>query len=139
MANEGESRRNPDEIGSLWLKNGAKGDFLSGEIRTEDGQVIRVVCFRNDRKRSDREPEWRILKSRDNRQGQGGGSQGGRGDDRGGYNQNTERLEPNAQAAQRAADAELRRGGQQGARQPAKQDDLGWGGREPGADDDIGF
>lgn len=32
--------KNPDEIGALWLKSGAKGDYLAGEIGG-----VKVVCF----------------------------------------------------------------------------------------------
>jgi hypothetical protein len=51
-------QRDESEIGSLWIKEGQKGDYMTGEIL---GQ--RVVCFRAN-KRSDKAPDWRVLKSR---------------------------------------------------------------------------
>lgn len=47
-------------IGGLWdstTKNGAI--FLKGNIEF-NGQKIRVVAWRNDRKKNDREPDWRM-------------------------------------------------------------------------------
>lgn len=32
--------KNPDELGALWLKSGAKGEYMTGII---DG--VKVVCF----------------------------------------------------------------------------------------------
>ena len=54
-----ESReRDPNELGALWIKESARGEFLSGTING-----VRVVCFRNDRKTSDKQPDWRVLKA----------------------------------------------------------------------------
>lgn len=52
-----EFQKNPDEIGVLWARTSAKGDYMTGEI---NGQ--KVVCFRAS-KRSDKSPDWRVLKS----------------------------------------------------------------------------
>ena len=51
--------RNPDELGALWLKQSARGDYMTGEIGG-----VKVVCFPNTRKTSDRQPDWRVLKSK---------------------------------------------------------------------------
>ena len=52
--------RNPDELGALWVKRGAKGDYMTGTIGGEA-----VVCFRNDFKEGiEARPDWRVLKSR---------------------------------------------------------------------------
>lgn len=50
--------KNPDEIGALWLKSGAKGDYLTGEIGG-----VKVVCFAVKRT-SEKSPAWRVLKSK---------------------------------------------------------------------------
>jgi uncharacterized protein (DUF736 family) len=54
--------RNPDDIGALWSRSSPRGEYLSGTLKI-DGREIKVVCFRNDRKSSDKAPDWRILKS----------------------------------------------------------------------------
>lgn len=50
--------KNPDELGALWVRSGAKGDFLTGEI---NGQS--VVCFRN-KSDNPKAPAWRVMKSK---------------------------------------------------------------------------
>ncbi len=50
--------KDPDEIGALWIKVGARGEYMTGEIA---GQ--RVVCFRVT-KGGDKSPSWRVLKSK---------------------------------------------------------------------------
>jgi uncharacterized protein (DUF736 family) len=54
-----EHERDPNELGALWVKSSAKGEYMSGMINGEP-----VVCFRNDRKTSDKQPDWRVLKPR---------------------------------------------------------------------------
>lgn len=51
--------KDPSEIGALWLKHGAKGPYLTGTING-----VAVVCFQNTRKTSDKQPEYRVLKSK---------------------------------------------------------------------------
>lgn len=53
-----ETKKNPDELGALWMKTGSKGDFMTGTING-----VNVVCFRNDRKTGN-QPDWRVLKSK---------------------------------------------------------------------------
>lgn len=50
--------KNPDELGALWTKQGAKGEYMTGMV---NGQA--VVCFKNDRKTGN-QPDWRVLKSK---------------------------------------------------------------------------
>ena len=50
--------KDPNEIGALWLKQGAKGPYLAGTVNG-----VAVVCFQNTRKTSDKQPEYRVLKS----------------------------------------------------------------------------
>ena len=51
--------KDPDELGALWLKTGRKGDYMTGEING-----VKVVCFKNGNKRSDKSPDWRVMKSK---------------------------------------------------------------------------
>lgn len=52
--------KDPNEIGALWKKTSAKGTvFLSGVI---DGK--NVVAFENKDKRSEKQPDYRVLLSR---------------------------------------------------------------------------
>lgn len=52
--------QNPDELGALWIKTGAKGEYLTGTI---NGQP--VVVFRNTYKtEGSNQPDWRVLKSK---------------------------------------------------------------------------
>lgn len=57
-----ETRRNPDELGALWLKSGAKGEYMTGDV-TIDGVKVPIVCFRVERG-GELAPTWRILKSK---------------------------------------------------------------------------
>lgn len=51
---------NPDELGALWLKEGQKGEYMTGTINGTP-----VVVFRNDRKEpGSNQPDWRVLKSK---------------------------------------------------------------------------
>jgi hypothetical protein len=52
--------KNPDELGALWEKTGARGPYMTGTI---NGQA--VVVFKNDRKaEGSKAPDWRVLKSK---------------------------------------------------------------------------
>lgn len=52
-------KKDEDEIGALWIKSGAKGEYMTGTINGE-----RVVVFRNGNKRGEKSPDWRVLKSK---------------------------------------------------------------------------
>lgn len=54
-----EGQRNEEELGALWEKSGGKGTYFTGTVC---GQ--KVVVFKNDRKRADNHPDWRVLKAR---------------------------------------------------------------------------
>lgn len=55
-----DAKKNPDELGALWSRTSARGEYLTGTI---NGQP--VVCFRNDRKaEGSKQPDWRVLKSK---------------------------------------------------------------------------
>lgn len=51
--------KDPNELGALWEKTGAKGPYMTGTINGEA-----VVLFRNGNKRSERAPDWRVLKAK---------------------------------------------------------------------------
>lgn len=55
--------QDPNELGALWEKESPKGKYFTGTIA---GQ--RVVVFRNDNKRNDKAPDWRVLKSQPRQQ-----------------------------------------------------------------------
>lgn len=51
-------------IGALWLKQGAKGKYMSGEVTIGDVKT-RVVVFKNDRKEEgDKYPDYRIFRQK---------------------------------------------------------------------------
>jgi uncharacterized protein (DUF736 family) len=52
--------KDPNEVGCFWIKESAKGTkFLSGKI---DG-IGSVVVFKNKNKKSDKQPDYRVLRS----------------------------------------------------------------------------
>ena len=55
--------KDENELGCLWQKSGAKGDYFTGTLEI-NGEKIAIVAFRNGNKKSDKSPDWRILKSR---------------------------------------------------------------------------
>ena len=50
--------KDPNEIGSLWLKTSAKGDYLTAEVNG-----VKVVCFAVNSK-NPKAPTYRVLKSK---------------------------------------------------------------------------
>jgi hypothetical protein len=50
--------KDPNEIGALWLHDGPKGPYMTGEINGE-----KVVCFRS-KSGSAKAPAWNVLKSK---------------------------------------------------------------------------
>ena len=51
---------NPDELGALWIKEGQRGDYMTGTING-----VKVVVFKNDRKaEGSNQPDWRVMKSK---------------------------------------------------------------------------
>ena len=54
--------KNPDEIGALWLHDGPKGEYMTGEI-TLGGATTKIVCFRS-KSVSPKATAWNILKSK---------------------------------------------------------------------------
>lgn len=54
----GEFKKDESEIGGLWAKSGAKGEYLTGEVNG-----VKVVCFlvKSDNQKA---PTWRVLRSK---------------------------------------------------------------------------
>lgn len=53
---------NDRELGALWIKNGSKGTYMTGNIKIGD-TVTEIVCFTNQNKKEAKHPDWRILLS----------------------------------------------------------------------------
>jgi len=52
------SERDPNELGALWEKQGARGTYFTGKIGDQP-----VVVFKNDKKEAgSKAPDWRVLK-----------------------------------------------------------------------------
>jgi hypothetical protein len=51
-----------NDIGALWVKSSAKGQYMTGMIEL-NGEKINIVCFTNQNKKEAKHPDWRILKS----------------------------------------------------------------------------
>lgn len=50
------------DIGALWINEGEKGKFLAGKI-TIDGVTTSIIVFKNDYKKADNHPDYRIFLS----------------------------------------------------------------------------
>lgn len=48
-----------EEIGALWRKTSSRGDYFTGTVNGE-----RIVVFANGNKKSDKSPDYRILKAK---------------------------------------------------------------------------
>lgn len=51
--------KDENEVGVLWEKSSAKGTYFTGVIGDQ-----RVVVFKNGNKKSEKAPDWRILKAK---------------------------------------------------------------------------
>lgn len=50
-----------EKVGALWLKDGKKGKFMSGEITFAD-EPVRVLVFKNTHhKEGDRKPDYEVF------------------------------------------------------------------------------
>ncbi len=49
--------------GALWIKSGAKGEYLSGVIEI-DGVKTSLVAFKNQNKKEAKHPDWKIMESK---------------------------------------------------------------------------
>jgi hypothetical protein len=50
--------KNPDELGALWVKTGAKGEYMTGEING-----VKVFCTPVKSAHA-KAPTWRVMKSK---------------------------------------------------------------------------
>lgn len=55
------------KLGALWIKTGKKGKFMSGVIKIDDVET-KIVVFKNDRKESDKHPDYNIMLSEERKQ-----------------------------------------------------------------------
>jgi uncharacterized protein (DUF736 family) len=55
-----EFQKDPNEVGVLWAKTSARGEYFTGTIEG----IGAVVVFKNGNKKSEKAPDWRILKSK---------------------------------------------------------------------------
>lgn len=53
-----------NNIGALWVKEGQKGDFYKGYITLDNGEKLNVVMFKNNYKKSEKQPDFQILKAK---------------------------------------------------------------------------
>ena len=51
-----------NSIGALWLKKGKNGTFMSGVVEI-DGIKTEIVVFKNDYKKEDKHPDYKIYLS----------------------------------------------------------------------------
>jgi len=56
----GEKRAELKNIGSLWLKDGAKGKYMSGEMELF-GTKLHVFVFKNDKDGVEKRPDYRVF------------------------------------------------------------------------------
>jgi len=56
-----------EKCGALWVKDGKKGKFMSGEIEI-NGEKLRVMVFKNDKDGVDKRPDYRIMMAVDDEQ-----------------------------------------------------------------------
>ena len=48
------------KVGALWVKEGAKGKYMSGEIEV-GSEKISVLVFRNDKDGKENRPDYRVF------------------------------------------------------------------------------
>lgn len=58
-----ENKKN--DIGALWVRQSQKGDFYAGKITTDSGEEIKIVVFKNNYKNKENQPDYTILKSKE--------------------------------------------------------------------------
>ena len=54
--------KDPNELGVLWAKTSARGDYFTGSIEL-NGEKHQIVVFKNGNKKSEKAPDWRIMRS----------------------------------------------------------------------------
>ena len=55
-----------DEIGALWSKRSKNGEeYMTGSVQADGGKVEKIVVFINRHKKSEKQPDYRILRARE--------------------------------------------------------------------------
>ena len=57
-----------NNIGALWKKENEKGEFFTGHIKLDNDEKIKIVVFKNNYKNKDTQPDYQILKAREQKQ-----------------------------------------------------------------------
>lgn len=58
-----------DNIGALWKRTNEKGEFFTGVLEYEDGTKQKIIVFKNGYKNKDTQPDYMILKAREQQDG----------------------------------------------------------------------
>lgn len=56
-------QKREEELGALWRKQSERGEYFTGSV-TLDGVKVDLVVFPNGYKKSEKQPDFRILKAR---------------------------------------------------------------------------
>ena len=56
-------QKREEELGALWRKQSERGEYFTGSV-TVDGVKVDLVVFPNGYKKSEKQPDFRILKAR---------------------------------------------------------------------------
>jgi len=59
-----------NNIGALWIKEGTNGEFFKGNIKLDNGEKINIVIFKNNYKNKEAQPDYQILKAKEQQQKQ---------------------------------------------------------------------
>lgn len=68
-----------DRIGAIWKGKDGKDYFtgsIEGPLNLGEGEKLKIVVFKNQRKEKDTQPDYNILKSKPREGGQGTAKQG---------------------------------------------------------------
>ena len=57
-----------NNIGALWKKENEKGEFFTGYIKLDNDEKIKIVVFKNNYKNKDTQPDYQILKAKEQKQ-----------------------------------------------------------------------
>lgn len=56
------SEEKEKSIGALWAKQSSKGEYFTGQLELND-EKIKIVVFKNNYKKEDKHPDWKIFLS----------------------------------------------------------------------------
>jgi len=71
MSNQNETNNDwkDREMGALWKKQGRNQTYLSGTVKSADGDTRRVIVFENKNKKAENQPDFVIYESKPQEQG----------------------------------------------------------------------